>query len=271
MKIIISPAKKMNENTDFFPAEEIPAFTERTKILLEKIKSLTCQEAREMWQCNQKLAELNYQRFRRMTPAGLENLSAMTPALMAYEGIQYQYLSPMTFEEKAWQYAREHLRILSGFYGILRPFDGVFPYRLEMQAKLSADGCKNLYEFWGGSLYDSLISEEKGTRPVILNLASKEYSQCIEPCLKGPVRFITCVFGERRDGKIRQKATLAKMARGEMVRFLAENQIENPEDIKDFRGLGFAYSSEHSAVSVGKLGQKLETYTFIKEEGILCT
>ena len=74
MKIIISPAKKMNENTDFFPAEEIPAFTERTKILLEKIKSLTCQEAREVWQCNQKLAELNYHRFRRMTPAGLENL-----------------------------------------------------------------------------------------------------------------------------------------------------------------------------------------------------
>lgn len=271
MKIIISPAKKMNENTDYFPAERIPVFTERTKILLEKIRSLTFEEAKEVWQCNQKLADLNYNRFRRMTPDSLHNLPAMTPALMAYEGIQYQYLSPMTFEEKEWQYTKDHLRILSGFYGILHPFDGVFPYRLEMQAKLPADGSKDLYELWGRRLYDSLILEEPDRNPVILNLASREYSQCIEPWLNGPVRFITCVFGERKDGKVRQKATLAKMARGEMVRFLAGNQITHPEGIKDFKGLGFSYSPEHSLVKTGKNGEILETDTFIKEEGRLCT
>lgn len=268
MKIIISPAKKMNENTDFFPAERVPVFTEYTKILLEKIRSLTYEEAKEVWQCNHKLAELNYDRFRCMTPDRLDSLSAMTPALIAYEGIQYQYLSPMTFEKKEWQYTKEHLRILSGFYGILHPFDGVFPYRLEMQARLSAGGCRNLYEFWGRRLYDSLISEEPDGKPVILNLASKEYSQCIESWLKEPDRFITCVFGERKDGRIRQKATLAKMARGEMVRFLAGNQIEDPEEIKAFRGLGFSYSPDHSSANEGKSGQRLETYTFIKEEGI---
>ena len=97
----------------------------------------------------------------------------------------------------------------------------------------------------GRDLYDSLVSEE-ADEPVILNLASKEYSKCIEDYLEDPVRMITCVFGEKKGGKVRQKATLAKMARGEMVRFLAENQIEQPEGIKEFRGLGFSYSKEDS-------------------------
>ena len=262
MKIIISPAKKMKENTDFFPSENFPGLIEKSRVLLDAIQSLTYEEAREVWQCSDKLAKLNYQRFSQMKLEENVSLAALTPALMAYEGIQYQYMSPMTFENKAWEYVRKNLRILSGFYGVLAPFDGVMPYRLEMQSRLLAKGCKDLYEFWGRDLYDSLVSEE-ADEPVILNLASKEYSKCIEDYLEDPVRMITCVFGEKKGGKVRQKATLAKMARGEMVRFLAENQIEQPEGIKEFRGLGFSYSKEDSEEDAG-------IYTFTKEEGSTC-
>ncbi|MBQ2879992.1 MAG: YaaA family protein, partial [Anaerotignum sp.] len=134
------------------------------------------------------------------------------------------------------------LRILSGFYGILRPFDGIVPYRLEMQAKLSVNGTKDLYAFWGDTLAAHLAV---GTE-CIINLASKEYSLCISKHLPPSVRFITCVFGEWKDGKIIEKGTICKMARGEMVRFLAENQITEPEGIKAFSQLNYQYSAEHS-------------------------
>ncbi len=262
MKIIISPAKKMKENTDFFPAEQLPGLIEKSQILLEAIQSLSYEEAREVWQCSDKLASLNYQRFSQMKLGDPDALETLTPALMAYEGIQYQYMSPMTFENTAWDYVRKNLRILSGFYGILKPFDGVLPYRLEMQSRLAAKGHRDLYEFWGRDLYNSLISEE-ADEPVILNLASKEYSKCMEDYLEEPVRMITCVFGEKKGGKIRQKATLAKMARGEMVRFLAANQIEQPEGIREFHGLGFSYSKADSEEAAG-------IYTFTKEDGSTC-
>lgn len=263
MKIIISPAKKMKEQNDFFLPEALPEFLEKSRVLLAALKSLAYEEAKQVWQCNDKLAKLNYERVQEMNLGQEETLSAFTPALMAYEGIQYQYMSPMTFEQASWEYVQKNLRILSGFYGILAPLDGITPYRLEMQAKLSVNGCADLYQFWGRQLYDSLISEET-EEAVILNLASKEYSRCIETYLAPPVRMITCVFGEKANGKVRQKATMAKMARGEMVRFLAEHHIEQPEGVKEFKGLGFSYSQADSDEEAG-------IYTFIKEEGSSCT
>ncbi len=273
MKIIISPAKKMNRNTDFFPAEALPAFIDRTEVLLNRIRQLDFAQCRELWQCNENLARQNFARFQIME---LRNIGVLTPALLAYEGIQYQYLSPVTLETGDWKYVRDHLRILSGFYGILRPLDGVAPYRLEMQAHLAVRGdagqkdSKNLYEFWGDTLCRFLENEENlgeesdGRRyPVIVNLASKEYSKCIEPYLEDGVRFITCVFGEKKDGKVRQKATQAKMARGEMVRFMAQNRIEDPEQIKTFDRLGFTYSKEDSADELAETGRAV--YTFLTE------
>ena len=123
-----------------------------------------------------------------------------------------------------------------------KPFDGVVPYRLEMQARLSVNGCSDLYEFWGGRLYRHLTKEDR----VIVNLASREYSQCIEKYITPEDRFITVEFGEVVDGKVKQKGTLAKMARGEMVRFLAENNICRPEGMKEFHALGFSYCSDLS-------------------------
>lgn len=237
MKIIISPAKKMNVDSDTYEADRMPEFIGDAEILMNVIRSMTYPEAKLLWKCNDQLAKLNYERFRNMDLG-----RALTPAVMAYEGLQYQHMAPGVFTEGALSYVKERLRILSGFYGLLRPFDKVVPYRLEMQAKLSVNGSKDLYDFWGERLYKSLLDEDR----VILNLASKEYSQCIERYITPEDRFLTVEFGEWKDGKVKQKGTLAKMARGEMVRFLAENQIDELERLKEFCELGFHYVDDLS-------------------------
>lgn len=248
MKIIISPAKKMNIDTDTFAPMGLPVFLSRTKELMDYMKGLSYEEAKMLWSCNDKIAAQNFERYAQMD---LER--GLTPAILSYEGIQYQYMSPMVFSETALDYVQKNLRILSGFYGIVKPFDGVTPYRLEMQAKASIGGFKDLYEYWGESLYQELTSDGEH---LILNLASKEYSKCIEKYLGENDLFVTCVFGEEIDGKVVQKGTLAKMARGEMVRFLAENEIDSLEGVKNFHGLGYEFSEELS-------GEK--EYIFIKK------
>ncbi|MCI8660406.1 MAG: peroxide stress protein YaaA [Lachnospiraceae bacterium] len=244
MKIIISPAKKMKVDTDSFEVRGLPEFMEDTKILMEKIQSFSFTEAKALWKCNDQLAELNYERFQSM-----DLKRGLTPAIMAYEGLQYQHLAPAVMTREALSYVEAHLCILSGFYGILKPFDGVTPYRLEMQAKLPVKGFKNLYDFWGDRLYERLSALNQGLPEedqVIVNLASKEYSQCIEKYITKKDRFITVEFGQLTDKKVKQKATLAKMARGEMVRFMAEKRIVDPRKMRDFCQLGFAYSEELS-------------------------
>lgn len=240
MKIIISPAKKMEECEAVFEPGGLPRLLDRTKILYDALRGMTEQELQKLFKANDQITRENYRRYQSM------NLDrTMSLALLSYVGIQYQYMAPKLFSYDQWEYVKSHLRILSGFYGILRPDDRVTPYRLEMQAKLAAAGKKDLYDFWGKSLFDELLREEKG-QPVILNLASKEYSKAVEPHLTSDVRFVTCVFGVLQNGSIKVKATEAKMARGEMVRFMAENQIESVGDIQEFSRLGYSYSKEHS-------------------------
>ena len=233
MKIIISPAKKMNIDTDTLAFRSMPSFLSETEELLAWMRRLTFAEAKAIWKCNDKIAEQNYRRFQEMD---LER--NLTPAVIAYEGIQYQYMAPAVFGGAQTDYIQEHLRILSGFYGVLKPFDGVTPYRLEMQAKASEAG--DLYKFWGDKLYREVAGEEKDGG-LILNLASKEYSKCVEKYLTPEDTYVTVVFGELADGKVKQKGTLAKMARGEMVRYLAENKVEDPERIKGLDRLGYCF------------------------------
>ena len=233
MKIIISPAKKMNIDTDTLAFRSMPVFLSETEELLAWMRRLTFAEAKAVWKCNDKIAEQNYRRFQEM-----DRERNLTPAVIAYEGIQYQYMAPAVFGGAQTDYIQEHLRILSGFYGVLKPFDGVTPYRLEMQAKASEAG--DLYKFWGDKLYREVAGEEKDGG-LILNLASKEYSKCIEKYLTPEDTYVTVVFGELADGKVKQKGTLAKMARGEMVRYLAENKVEDPERIKGFDRLGYCF------------------------------
>lgn len=236
MKIIISPAKKMKKD-DSLAYQDLPVFIEDTEKIMNWVKTLSLVEARKLWGCNEKLARENYERFQNM------NLSrGLTPAILAYEGIQYQYMAPAVFDERMLSYVKDTLRILSGFYGVLKVMDGVVPYRLEMRAKTEIGDSQGLYDFWGEKLYAQVLDESR----VILNLASKEYSKCVEAYLKPKDRYITCVFGEFSKGKVIQKGTYAKMARGEMVRFMAENQIQEPEEVRNFQGLGYYFSEEHS-------------------------
>lgn len=233
MKIIISPAKKMNVDTDTLAPSGLPVFLEETEQLMEWMRRLSLAEAKALWKCNDRIAEQNYRRFQEM-----DLRRNLTPAVIAYEGIQYQYMAPSVFGGAETEYIQEHLRILSGFYGVLKPFDGVVPYRLEMQAKASKAG--DLYRFWGEKLYREAADE------VILNLASKEYSRCIEKYLRPENLFLTVTFGELIGGKVKQKGTFAKMARGEMVRYLAENQVEEPQGIKGFDRLDYHFAEELS-------------------------
>ena len=132
MRIIISPAKKMNINTDDLAYRDLPEFLRQTEQLLERLRGMSYDELKKLWKCSDKIAEQNYERLQNMDLRRI-----ITPAVLAYEGIQYQYMAPAVFSGEEYEYIQEHLRILSGFYGVLKPFDGVVPYRLEMQAKLS--------------------------------------------------------------------------------------------------------------------------------------
>jgi len=238
MKIIISPAKKMKMDTDGFPCEGLPLFLPRSEQLLRRMQSLDYLQLKAIWGCSEALARPNFERLKEMSLR--HNL---TPAILAYEGIQYQYMAPGVFETAQLDYIREYLRILSGFYGLLRPFDGVVPYRLEMQTRLAGEGYRNLYEFWG----DSIARQLCGETDCIVNLASQEYSRCISPFLPDGVRFLTCGFGELKNGRLIEKGTACKMARGEMVRFLAQKEIFYPSQIKRFDRLGYMYSDAYSS------------------------
>ncbi|MDO5293225.1 MAG: peroxide stress protein YaaA [bacterium] len=247
MRIIISPAKKMIDQTDLLEYRDMPSFMKEASALLAYMKGLSYTEAKELWNCNDKIAELNYDRFQTM-----DLTRNLTPAIFSYEGIQYQYMAPNVLDQDALDYIEEHLRVISGFYGVLCPLDGIVPYRLEMQAKLAGHESKNLYEYWGSKLADKIWSETD----VILNLASKEYSKCISKYVTEKQRFITCVFGELVNDKVREKSTQVKMARGEMVRFLAENQITDLEQVKTFDRFGFVFNEERSDDT---------TFVFVKE------
>lgn len=247
MRIIISPAKKMNVDTDSFPYQGLPEFLTSTEELRRKMQSMSYEELKKLWKCNDQIAQLNVRRL-----GDMDLRKGLTPALLAYEGIQYQYMAPGVFTDGAYAYIQEHLRILSGFYGVLKPFDGVTPYRLEMQAKLNIGQYKDLYAYWGDRLAKALFAETG----CILNLASKEYSICISKYLPAPVRFITCVFGEEKNGKVIEKGTMCKMARGEMVRFMAQNQIQTPEQIRSFDRLNYRFDGVRSDES---------TYVFLRK------
>ena len=238
MRIIISPAKQMRIDTDLFTCTELPVFMEKTEILMRWIQSLSYEEQKKLWVCSDKIARQNSERF-----AHMDLRKNLTPALLAYDGIQYTYMAPAVFEDGQYDYVQEHLRILSGFYGVVKPMGGVVPYRLEMQAKAAAFGRRNLYDFWGDSLYREVLDSSR----IIINLASKEYSKCIEKYLQPEDRYITCVFGEPEKGKIVQKGVYAKMARGEMVRYMAANAITEPEEIKAFDWSGYRFREDLSS------------------------
>ena len=238
MKIILSPAKKMITDTDSIAPVGMPDFLDKTTKILSWMKSLEKEELKAIWKCNDKIARQNFDR--------LENMDLyhmLTPAILSYEGIAFQYMAPAVFEYGQFEYIQKHLRILSAFYGSLKPLDGVRPYRLEMQAKVTIGNTRNLYDYWGDLLYQSVIDDSR----IIIKLASKDYSKCIEKYLSPKDTYITITFCELSGEKLVTKGTYAKMARGEMVRFMAERGIENPADIQKFNRLGYRFREDLSS------------------------
>ena len=240
MKIILSPAKKMNTDIDALESMGIPTFIDKSAEILTWLRQKSEDELKALWKCNDKIVEQNINRLECM-----DLYHRLTPAILSYEGIAYQYMAPAVFEQKHLSYIQEHLRIISAFYGVVKPMDGVTPYRLEMQSKATVKNKKDLYDFWENCLYD----EVRDADGVIINLASKEYSKCIEKYLTKEDTYITCVFGELVNGKVVQKGTYAKMARGEMVRFMAEEQITDPKELKKFERLNYRFREELSTES----------------------
>ena len=260
MKIIISPAKKMEECSDMFEPGGFPVFLDRTKRLHERLCSMSEEELKELFKANDRITRENFERYQAMD---LDR--ALTPALLSYVGIQYQYVAPHLFSHGQWEYVKNHLRILSGFYGILRPDDRVTPYRLEMQARLAVDGKKDLYDFWGSSLFEELTGKtEEETEP-----EGRKYAGDLKPGLQGiqqshravpdagyPVCYLRLWRAEGRKSK--DKGHGGQMARGEMVRFLAENNVTDVEAVKGFSVSGYGYSPEHSEEN---------SFVFIKNHG----
>lgn len=238
MKIILSPAKKMVVDTFSIEAASLPSLMHQTEEILANLKRKSRDELKAIWKCNDVIVQQNIERIQHM------NLyEHLTPAILAYDGIAFKYMAPSIFENEQFAYIQQHLRILSAFYGVLKPMDGVKPYRLEMMAKVSIHHTKNLYEYWGDRLYQ-VIQDASG---IIINLASKEYAKCIEKYLQEKDQFITITFCEMAGNKLVTKGTYAKMARGEMVRYMAEENIEDPEDIKHFNRLGYIYRDDLSS------------------------
>lgn len=250
MRMIISPAKKMNIANDVFAWRDLPRFVGRTEALMKAVKRLSYDEAKELWRTSDALTELNFKRFRSMDVQGIAE--SLSPALFSYEGIQYQHIAPVVLEEKQLEYLQVRLRILSGFYGVLRPFDGVMPYRLEMQAKLVSGEFADLYQFWDADIADALREETSE----LLNLASVEYAKAVVPhARERNMNVTTCLFGRVQSGKLKQRATAAKAARGSMVRWCAENEIADVRDVRAFNVAGYRFRNDMS-----------DEHTFVFEE-----
>lgn len=239
LRFIVSPAKKMRVvDAPPWPAGQ-PALLGRARVVAEAVRALSRDEAQALWGCSDRLADLNYERFQ-----GMDLARGCTAAVVAYEGIQYTHLAAQVMSERELAWLEGHLRILSGLYGVLRPLDGVVPYRLEMQARLAVGGARDLYGFWGDSLYEGLAAEGCAT---IVNVASVEYARAVTPWVRpdGP-QVLTCLFGTVRDGRLRQAATEAKAARGTFVRWCAERGVEDAGELRAFSERGYALDEGRS-------------------------
>ena len=241
MKIIISPAKNMRNDISFSHKLDTSVFINKTSEIFNRLKELNKDELTKLWKCNSKMVDELYDELHK---ANLSN--NLTPAIFTYDGLVYKNINPSSFDDAQISYINDNLRIISGFYGVLRPFDGIIKYRLEMQSKLKINNFNNLYDYWGNSIYKEIIDKSH----LIINLASKEYSKCIEPYLTKEDKFITIAFMEKVNDKFISKNTYSKMARGLMANYLVKNNITNIEDIKKFNVDGYKFNEELSTNSL---------------------
>ena len=245
MIAVLSPAKTFNEKPQQYSLNTTtPDYLNDSQKLVTKLKKQSIKSLEGLMSVNRKIAQLNKQRYENWTlPFTEENAK---PAAYLFRGEVYIGLdtASMTTDEMA--FAQKNLRILSGMYGLLRPMDLIQPYRLEMGTQLKINRKNNLYEFWGDQLAEQLNKEVKSHRyKVIVNLASEQYVQSVQTkALTLPL--ITPTFKEDRNGVLKSIHVYAKRARGLMARYIINNRIENPEDMKSFDVDRYEFSPEHS-------------------------
>ncbi|MFK5958165.1 MAG: peroxide stress protein YaaA [Lutibacter sp.] len=246
MKIVISPAKSLDFETQT-PTSKFTQgfFLNEASILNAVLKKKSPKKLSELMSISPKLGELNWQRNQDWhLPFTLENAKQ---AVFAFKGDVYIGLDAYTLSENQLEQLQHKLRILSGQYGVLKPLDLMQPYRLEMGTKLKVSRKNNLYQFWGESVTKA-INEELVENEVFVNLASNEYFKVVKPnLLKVPV--ITPVFKDYKDGKLKIISFFAKKARGLMVRYIINNNIENTENLKGFNYEGYAFDANLSSES----------------------
>ena len=240
MKIIISPAKKLNDRKINLQNKSDIQFLNETKYLIKELQKYSLIKIKKMMNISDKLALLNYERFQNWD---LDSSDVM-PAILLFKGDVYKGLKADSFSNEQLNFAQDHLRIISGLYGLLRPLDLVFPYRLEMGTNIQTNKADNLYEFWNDKLRLNLISEMKDD-DILINLASNEYSKALE-LDQFKQKVITPVFKDSKNGKLKVISFYAKRARGEMVNFIVKNKIKDLSDIRSFNYGGYTFVSEEN-------------------------
>lgn len=243
MQIIISPTKTMAVSNPMAIVPTEPKFSTEKEQIFTKLRSMSVEQLQTLWQCSLAIAEQNYHR--------LHATNVLTgPAIFTYQGLQFQALAPTSLTVTNLNFLQQHLWILSGAYGILRPFDAVEPYRLEMKNKLTLAHTNSLYTFWDRKLVNTIdLAMTQSSARIILNLASKEYAKSIEKLLPATTIMLTVAFVVKRNGKYLQQATMAKKARGRMLGFIARNEIDDIERLKEFDELGFLYNESISSAT----------------------
>lgn len=248
MITILSPAKRLDFSASG-PEDlhSIPEFGKEAKEIADTIRNYSAKDLQDLMGISPKLAYLNHDRFQNW------ELQYSSPeakqAILAYKGDAYNGLQAKTYSEEDFSYAQDHLRILTGMYGILRPLDMIMPYRLEFAIKLGLKGYKDLYGFWKDHLHRSLelLRKSEGSG-ILINLASAEYYKAVNAKACG-FEVITPGFKEYRNGSYRFLSMFGKKARGMMTSYIIKNKIENPEEIKLFNEDGYSYSAPMSTAS----------------------
>ena len=245
MLMVISPAKSLNYEGRDYPKFTQPAVLEQSKTLVEQLSGYGAPKLSKLMKISNKLATLNQQRFQDFqTPFTPQNAKQ---ALLVFNGDVYRGIDSENYDDDDLNFAQDHLRILSGLYGILRPLDLMQPYRLEMGTKLATQKGKNLYDFWDTQIAEIINAAlENSPEPCLVNLASNEYFKSVDlKALKA--RVLNNAFKENKGGTYKIVAVHAKRARGMMVDFVVRNRIENPELMKGFDRDGYAFNKELSS------------------------
>ncbi len=246
MLFLLSPAKSLDyESTLPAIAATQPKFVPQSAELIATLKKKTPQQISELMDLSDALAKLNVQRYKAWSPQFTE--ATARPAVLAFNGDVYEGLDAKSLKPKDLQWAQDHVAILSGLYGVLRPLDLMQPYRLEMGTALKHGKANNLYQFWGALIAEHLNQQLSHSKePVIVNLASQEYFKAVDrKALQA--RVIECVFQDHKNGQYKIISFFAKRARGLMARYAIQQQAKTPEALQAFNLEGYAFEASASS------------------------